>query len=222
MTSNGLPPLLFAGTRYVIAGARLCPIALRAATSSRGSAKDRAKPGAWAWFAGAVIGVLLLFAGNRGVTIGETTLSSGFAAIPVATVPLWMIVFAWPVGAQRDQRQMGAFGSSWPVAAPMISADTRSHDALGWPGGLISLLHGQGELLGGSRHSRRDRDLSRVHRTRRPSSPAVGGVTGCCVPGYITVHALAARREARLVPRCGFPGPRGHGNVTVMPMFRLP
>src|SRR3984885_14014716 len=96
-----LPPLLFAGTRYVIAGALLYPIALRATTSSRGSTKDRAKPGARAWFAGAVIGVLLLFAGNGGVTIGETTLPSGFAAVLVATVPLWMILFAWPVQHQR-------------------------------------------------------------------------------------------------------------------------
>ena len=96
-----LPPLLFAGTRYVIAGALLYPIALRATTSSRGPAKDRAKPGARAWFAGAVIGVLLLFAGNGGVTIGETTLPSGFAAVLVATVPLWMILFAWPVRHQR-------------------------------------------------------------------------------------------------------------------------
>ena len=96
-----LPPLLFAGIRYVIAGALLYPIALRAATGSRGSAKGRPKPGARAWFAGAVIGVLLLFAGNGGVSIGETTLPSGFAAVLVATVPLWMILFAWPVRHQR-------------------------------------------------------------------------------------------------------------------------
>jgi drug/metabolite transporter (DMT)-like permease len=98
---GALPPLLFAGTRYVIAGGLLYPIGLRATTMSRGSAKDRAKPCARTWFAGAVVGVLLLFAGNGGVTIGETTLSSGFAAILVATVPLWMIVFAWPVQHQR-------------------------------------------------------------------------------------------------------------------------
>jgi drug/metabolite transporter (DMT)-like permease len=101
-----LPPLLLAGTRYVIAGALLYPFALRAATSSRGSArdgsaKDRAKPGARAWFAAAVIGILLLFAGNGGVTVGETTLPSGFAAVLVATVPLWMIVFAWLIQHQR-------------------------------------------------------------------------------------------------------------------------
>jgi drug/metabolite transporter (DMT)-like permease len=101
-----LPPLFLAGTRYVIAGALLYPIALRGASSrgrasSRGTAGDKAKPGLRAWLAGGVIGILLLFAGNGGVTIGETTLPSGLAAILVATVPLWMIVFAWPVQHQR-------------------------------------------------------------------------------------------------------------------------
>jgi drug/metabolite transporter (DMT)-like permease len=93
-----LPPLLFAGTRYVIAGALLYPIARRA---SHASAQDRAKPGVRAWLAGAIIGILLLFAGNGGVTVGETTLPSGFAAVLVATVPLWMILFAWPIQRQR-------------------------------------------------------------------------------------------------------------------------
>jgi drug/metabolite transporter (DMT)-like permease len=96
-----LPPLLFAGTRYVIAGALLYPIARRAASGSRASAQDRVRPGARAWLAGAVVGILLLFAGNGGVTVGETTLPSGFAAILVATVPLWMILFAWPMQHQR-------------------------------------------------------------------------------------------------------------------------
>src|SRR6202034_4279131 len=96
-----LPPLFLAGTRYVIAGALLYPIALRSTTRSRGSAQDRAKPGAKAWFAGAVVGILLLFAGNGGVTVAETTLPSGLAAVLVATVPLWMLVFAWPLRHQR-------------------------------------------------------------------------------------------------------------------------
>ena len=102
-----LPPLLFAGTRYVIAGALLYPIARRttaqAAANPGVSANpaDTANPGARAWLAGAVVGILLLFAGNGGVSVGETRLPSGFAAVLVATVPLWMIVFAWPVQHQR-------------------------------------------------------------------------------------------------------------------------
>jgi len=98
-----LPPLLLAGTRYVIAGALLYPIASRASGGGRdaGLAGGRARPDARAWLAGAVVGVLLLFAGNGGVSVAETTLPSGVAAVLVATVPLWMIVFAWPVEHER-------------------------------------------------------------------------------------------------------------------------
>jgi len=132
-----LPPLLFAGTRYVIAGALLYPIALRATTSSRGPAQDRAKPGARAWFAGAVIGILLLFAGNGGLTFGETTLPSGFAAVLVATVPLWMIVFAWPLQHQRVTfRSAGGLAVGLGGVAVLVGDGTASGSI---PGVIIVL-----------------------------------------------------------------------------------
>jgi len=102
-----VPPLLLAGIRYIIAGALLYPIASRASAGGRearpepGPAGGGARPGARAWLACAVVGVLLLFGGNGGVSVAETTLPSGVAAVLVATVPLWMIVFAWPVERQR-------------------------------------------------------------------------------------------------------------------------
>ena len=98
---HGLPPLVLAGVRYLIAGGLLYPVARRAAARGRGPGPGRGKPGARAWFAGAVVGILLLFAGNGGVTVAETTLPSGLAAVLVATVPLWMLVFAWPLRHQR-------------------------------------------------------------------------------------------------------------------------
>ncbi len=96
-----LPPLLFAGIRYVVAGALLYPIAVRASATRRGPDVGRARPGAKAWLAGAVVGILLLAGGNGGVTFAERSVPSGFAAVLVATVPLWMIVFAWPMQHQR-------------------------------------------------------------------------------------------------------------------------
>jgi drug/metabolite transporter (DMT)-like permease len=113
-----LPPLLFAGVRFVVAGALLYPIALRAAAGRRGLGEHsrepgahrrgpgadgagRARPGAKAWLAAAVVGILLLSVANGGVTVAERTLPSGLAAVLVATVPLWMILFAWPVRQQR-------------------------------------------------------------------------------------------------------------------------
>jgi drug/metabolite transporter (DMT)-like permease len=98
-----VPPLLLAGIRYVIAGTLLYPIASRASAGAPGDgpAGGKARPGARAWLAASVVGVLLLFGGNGGVSVAETTLPSGVAAVLVATVPLWMIVFAWPVEGQR-------------------------------------------------------------------------------------------------------------------------
>lgn len=96
-----LPPLLMGGIRYIIAGTLLYPIASRATSARRGPGGDGSRPGARAWLACAVVGVLLLFGGNGGVSVAETTLPSGVAAVLVATVPLWMIVFAWPVERQR-------------------------------------------------------------------------------------------------------------------------
>jgi drug/metabolite transporter (DMT)-like permease len=106
-----VPPLLFAGTRYVIAGALLYPFARAASRRARtagepgsgepGSGEPGSGSDAKAWLAAAVMGILLLFGGNGGVTVGERTLPSGLAAVLLATVPLWMIVFAWILRQQR-------------------------------------------------------------------------------------------------------------------------
>jgi drug/metabolite transporter (DMT)-like permease len=96
-----MPPLLFAGIRYVVAGALLYPIAVRVTARSRGSGRGSARPGVRAWLAGAAVGILLLSGGNGGVSFAERTLPSGFSAVLVATVPLWMIVFAWPMQHQH-------------------------------------------------------------------------------------------------------------------------
>jgi drug/metabolite transporter (DMT)-like permease len=101
-----VPPLLFAGTRYVIAGALLYPFALAASRRARtagepGSGEPGSGSNAKAWLAAAVRGILLLFGGNGGVTVGERTLPSGLAAVLLATIPLWVIVFAWILRQQR-------------------------------------------------------------------------------------------------------------------------
>jgi drug/metabolite transporter (DMT)-like permease len=125
-----LPPLLMAGIRYVVAGALLYPAARWAPGGSRGSAPGaakpvREKPGAKAWLAGAVVGVLLLFAGNGFVSVGETTLPSGITAVLVATVPLWMIVFAWPLQHQRiTVRAAGGLGVGLGGVAILVGSGT--------------------------------------------------------------------------------------------------
>jgi drug/metabolite transporter (DMT)-like permease len=100
-----IPPALLAGLRYVVAGAILYPVAART-----GGAQTRAgdRPGRWQWLGSALIGLLLLVCGNGAVTLAEKSLASGLAAVLVATVPLWMVVFALPLQRQRVSMRAAA------------------------------------------------------------------------------------------------------------------
>jgi drug/metabolite transporter (DMT)-like permease len=97
-----IPPLAMAGSRFLIAGAILYPIATRTGDAATRTA-DR--PGPREWLGCAVVGVLLLAFGNGGVSVAEQTLPSGLAAVLVATVPLWMVLFAVPLQGTRVSRR---------------------------------------------------------------------------------------------------------------------
>jgi drug/metabolite transporter (DMT)-like permease len=77
-----LPPFLMAGTRFLIAGAVLYPFARRL-----GPRPEKAH-----WVGAAIVGALLLLAGNGGVVWAEQRVASGLAALLVATVPLWTVL----------------------------------------------------------------------------------------------------------------------------------
>ena len=84
-----LPPLLMAGTRYVVAGLLMFPFAIR---SGGPAVRAADRPRASGWWSAALVGTLLLAGGNGGVSVGERSVPSGLAALLVATVPLWLIV----------------------------------------------------------------------------------------------------------------------------------
>ena len=91
---DAIPPLLMAGARFLLAGLILYPIAARPIAGSRPHPTRRH------WITAAVVGVLLLGFGNGVVTLGEEHVASGTVALIVATVPLWIALFAW--GIERD------------------------------------------------------------------------------------------------------------------------
>jgi drug/metabolite transporter (DMT)-like permease len=82
VTDRTMPPLLMSSVRFLIAGGALYAFA------SRG----RARPTAREWGAAAIVGAALLLLGNGGVAWAETRLESGFAALIVAIIPLWVAV----------------------------------------------------------------------------------------------------------------------------------
>jgi len=80
-----LPPFLFAGLRFVVAGALLLTIML--------ALGDRLPTRAADWRTQAIVGVLLLAGGNAFVVWAEQYTPSGVASIFVVTVALWMAFF---------------------------------------------------------------------------------------------------------------------------------
>ena len=87
-----LPPLLFAGVRFLIAGLILAGIVL--ATGDRLPRRLRD------WMIHAVTGLFLLLGGNAVVVWAEQWVESGPASVFIAAVPLWAAFFdaLWPGG----------------------------------------------------------------------------------------------------------------------------
>jgi Predicted permease, DMT superfamily len=115
---GGWPPLLMAGIRFTVAGGLMY-----AALRWRGvPAPTRAQ-----WPTIAAMGVMLLGLGNGMVCIAEQTVSSGLAAVAVASAPLWMALFAAMRG-QRPTRMewvglaIGFVGVVWLNAGSSLSA----------------------------------------------------------------------------------------------------
>jgi len=80
---KSMPPFLMAGTRFVIAG-----VLLYAWCRFKGEALPDIKSIGHISFSG----ILLLFIGNSGLVWVEQYLPSGFAAIVIATTPLWFVI----------------------------------------------------------------------------------------------------------------------------------
>ena len=123
-----LPPLLMAGSRFMLAGTLLYVwMRLRGVASpTRGH-----------WRSAAIVGGFLLLGGNGGVVWSEQRVPSGLAALIVATVPLWMALLGWWLGqAPRPSGRiaaglfLGLFGVVLLVAARGVG-DPTGVDPLG-------------------------------------------------------------------------------------------
>jgi drug/metabolite transporter (DMT)-like permease len=80
VTDRTMPPFLMSSVRFFVAGTVLYVFA----------ARGRARPTLREWRAAAIVGAALLLVGNGGVAWAETRLDSGFAALIVAVIPLYV------------------------------------------------------------------------------------------------------------------------------------
>ena len=125
---GGMPPLsVISGARFVVAGG-----ALYALLRWRGvAAPTRAQ-----WKTLVVMGLGLLLLGNGMVVLAERDVSSGLAAVAVASVPLWMALFSAIRGEKVSGGEwlgiaVGFAGVLWLNAGSSLTAT---------PTGLVLLL----------------------------------------------------------------------------------
>ena len=124
---GGYPPLLMAGGRFLLAGSMMYAV-LRARAEP---APTRAQ-----WKNLALMGLLMMGLGNGMVSIAEQWVSSGLAAVAIASTPLWMGLFALlrgqrPSGLEWIGIGIGFVGVLWLNAGSSLSAT---------PWGLVALV----------------------------------------------------------------------------------
>jgi drug/metabolite transporter (DMT)-like permease len=95
VTNETLPPLIAAGTRFVIAGAVLF------AVTTRRSGAEGDPVGRTQWWAAFLVGAGLIAGGNGSVVLAERTVPSGTVALIFALVPLWIALWDRLVGHRR-------------------------------------------------------------------------------------------------------------------------
>jgi drug/metabolite transporter (DMT)-like permease len=148
---SSIPPLLMAGSRFVVSGA-----ILYAVMRSRGAVK----PNRQQWISATMIGALLLLAGNGGVSWAEQTVPSGIASFFIATVPLWMLLIEWlrPKGARPSiPIALGLLAGFAGVGLIVSSRDQFGHHAVNPTGAMVLVLSSVCWALGSiySRHAQK-------------------------------------------------------------------
>jgi len=143
-----LPPFTMAGVRFLVAGAPLYIWTLW---------RTRERPSLLHWRSAVVIGGLMLLGGNGGVVWSEQFVPSGLAALMVATVPLWMVLFEWmgPEGTRPTRLTLLGLVVGFAGVAVLVGGE-ESLDAarVPWvPAGV--LLFASASWAVGSLYSRR-------------------------------------------------------------------
>ncbi len=145
---ESIPPLLMAGLRYLVAGTLLLGWSWP---------RDRERLTARHWGAAAVVGGLMLFGGNGGVSWAEQRVPSGATSLFIALVPLFMVLMdaLRPGGRLPGRRVFAGIGLGLAGLALLVSPEQLAGagriDTLGalvlvgatlsWAGGSIYSRH---------------------------------------------------------------------------------
>jgi drug/metabolite transporter (DMT)-like permease len=113
---ESIPPLLMAGTRFLVAGGILYAWqVLRGARTAGAPIATRAQ-----WKGAAITGLFLIAASYGLVSWAELTVPSGIVALVTAMTPLWMVVIPTLAGRARRPSALVLFGIALGLAAQAL------------------------------------------------------------------------------------------------------
>ena len=179
---QSIPPLLMAGTRFLLAGI----ILYAAARISGAPHSPRAD-----WRTALIVGACLLLGGNGGVTLAEQYVPSGLAALLVATVPIYIALLSWLFGMSKRPTAItwaglaGGFVGVGMLVGPALRFSKTGESPHAWIGMTI-LLCSSLIWSAGSLYSRKARNA--------PSPFLAAGQQMLC-GGTLLIIAGTARGE---------------------------
>jgi drug/metabolite transporter (DMT)-like permease len=176
---RSIPPLLMAGTRFLLAGILLY-------AGARISGEPRSSRAEWR--TALVVGACLLLGGNGGVTLSEQYVPSGLAALLVATVPIYIAVLSWLFGMSKRPSAItwagliGGFVGVGVLIGPALRFSATSDKPHAWIGMSI-LLCSSLIWSAGSLYSRRAKNA--------PSPFLAAGQQMLCGGALLTIAGIA-------------------------------
>jgi drug/metabolite transporter (DMT)-like permease len=189
-----IPPLLMAGARFLVAGGLLFGWSI-----GRGDRRGD-RPSLGQWGAATVIGGLLLFVGNGGVSLAEHNVPTGVVALIIALIPMWLAVLDRLVNGQRLAPQAIA-GLALGLGGLVLLVGTPSGGTIPLSGALIAVGASLGWAIGslyarGARLPRRPLLANGMQMLAGGALLAVAGALagelGRIQPSRISVHSALA------------------------------
>lgn len=109
-----IPPLLMAGSRFLVAGSILLAVSL---------IRTRVRPKPIHWRTAVALGFLLLFCSNGGVSVAEQHITSGMAALLITSEPMWIVLVSWlrPGGRAPSRREFAGVLIGFAGVALLLS-----------------------------------------------------------------------------------------------------
>ena len=181
ITNETLPPLIAAGTRFVIAGGILFAVATRRRDAE---ADPIGRP---QWRAALLVGTGLIAFGNGSVVLAERTVPSGTVALIFALVPLWIALWDRLVGHRRLPGRVAIGILLGFTGAALLVNDARMAVPIS---GLLLAISASMSWAAGSLFAR---------GARLPHRPLVGNAMVMMAGGSISLLWGIARGELSLI-----------------------